>query len=151
MRHRLGELLVTTQSDEADATTSTTSGMVVEGANASAAMSVSNFTDTLEDEDITNYMSFNKVFYERRTEATDALNLARILFDLKEYRKCAHVLKPFATTKHQSALFLRNYSLFLVHEQQKEEENLENGGDRGAAANGSSLNKQLVNIENELM
>ena len=39
-------------------------------------------------------VSFNKVFFERPSEALDILNLARTLFDLKEYRKCAFTLEP---------------------------------------------------------
>ena len=50
------------------------------------------------------------------------MNLARTLFDLREYRKCAHLLKPFATPKYQSALFLHSYALYLISEQTKEEE-----------------------------
>ncbi len=75
------------------------------------------FTDCLEDEDFNPKTGFNKVYYEKPTEATDSLNLARTLFDLREYRKCIHILKPFANAKCQSALFLHNYSLYLVSEQ----------------------------------
>ncbi len=63
-------------------------------------------------------------YFERPNAATDALNLARSLFDLREYRKCAHILKPYANEKYQSALFLHNYALYLVSEFQKEEEAL---------------------------
>ena len=38
--------------------------------------------------------SFNKVFFERPSETLDVLNLARSLFDLKEYRKCDFTLEP---------------------------------------------------------
>lgn len=41
---------------------------------------------------------------------------------MKEYRKCANLLKPYTTPKFQSALFLHNYALYLVSEQAKEEE-----------------------------
>jgi hypothetical protein len=34
------------------------------------------------------------------------MNLARTLFDLKEFRKAAFVLKPWAQDKFQSALFM---------------------------------------------
>lgn len=66
-------------------------------------------------------------YFERPNAATDALNLARSLFDLREYRKCAFVLKPYANEKYQSALFLHNYALYLVSEYQKEEEALQAG------------------------
>lgn len=39
-------------------------------------------------------------YFERPNAATDALNLARSLFDLREYRKCAFVLKPYANEKY---------------------------------------------------
>lgn len=55
-------------------------------------------------------------YFERPNAATDALNLARTLYDLREYRKCAHVLKPYANEKYQSALFLYNYALYIVSE-----------------------------------
>jgi hypothetical protein len=70
---------------------------------------------------------FNKVWFEKPSEVSDSMNLARVLFDLREYRKCAHTLKPFATIKNQSALFLHNYAIYLVSEQSKEEEILQNG------------------------
>ena len=68
------------------------------------------------------------------------LNLARSLFDLKEYRKCAHLLNPITQETasldqasklqplRQDCLFLKNHALFLVSEQAKEEEILETGG-----------------------
>jgi anaphase-promoting complex subunit 8 len=59
---------------------------------------------------------------ERPCEVTDALNLARSLFDLREYRKCAHLLRKIANPKNQSALFLHNFALFQVSELNKEEE-----------------------------
>lgn len=37
---------------------------------------------------------FSKVYYEEPCSGQDVLNLARSLFDLKEYRKCAHILQP---------------------------------------------------------
>jgi len=43
--------------------------------------------------------AFNKVYFEKPNEATDVLNLARSLFDLREYRKCSNLLKPFANPR----------------------------------------------------
>jgi hypothetical protein len=60
--------------------------------------------------------TFNYHYFERPNASTDALNLARTLFDLREYRKCAHVLKPYANEKYQSALFLHNLALYTVSE-----------------------------------
>ena len=81
--------------------------------------------DCLTENDLKNakHGTFNKVFYEEPCPAFDALNLARTLFDLREYRKCAHVLSPFMSAANliksslaQSCLFLRNYALYLVSE-----------------------------------
>ena len=43
-----------------------------------------------------NINQFNKVFFEKPSELTDIMNLARSLFDLREYRKCANILKPYS-------------------------------------------------------
>lgn len=81
------------------------------------------FTDEVEETDAKILsQSFNKVYFERPNEATDSLNLARVLFDLREYRKCVNLLKTYANPKYQSAMFLHNYALYMVSEQQKEEE-----------------------------
>ena len=69
--------------------------------------------------------AFNKEYFEESSSEQDVLNLARSLFDLKEYRKCANLLVPLTKksqfTKRdslaQNCLFLKNYALFLVSEQ----------------------------------
>jgi len=101
----------------------------------------------LEDEDFNPSSTFNKIYYEKPNEATDTLNLARSLFDLREYRKCLHFLKPFVNVKHQSCIFLYYYSLYLVSEQAKEEEILQNGDKISCS---TVQNKELIVIENEL-
>ena len=79
------------------------------------------YSDTLEDNDLpssanqSSQMLFNKVFFEKPSEVVDTLNLARSLFDLKEYRKCAHIHTKFQNS-HQSALFLKMYATYLVSE-----------------------------------
>lgn len=65
---------------------------------------------------------------EEIDEASDTLGLARALFDLQEYRKCAALLKPFACPKHQSAMFLFYYASYLLSEQACAEEIYESGG-----------------------
>lgn len=49
----------------------------------------------------TNYnYHFDKVYIEDLTEdCADALMVARNLFDLKEYKKCSHMLKEFIDDK----------------------------------------------------
>jgi hypothetical protein len=48
---------------------------------------------------------FRKVFYERPCRSNDKVELARTLFDLKEFRKCAHILQEETS---QTAIFLRS-------------------------------------------
>lgn len=59
---------------------------------------------------------FDYLFFEYPSSLVDNLNLAWTLFDLWEYWKAAHVLKWYANEKNQSALFLYNYSNFLISE-----------------------------------
>ena len=72
--------------------------------------------------------SYNRPYLEDLNEATDTLNLARVLFDLREYRKCMSILKPYANANYQSALFLYYYSSYLISEQERAEEIYESGG-----------------------
>ena len=48
------------------------------------------------------------------------------MFDLREYKKCAFILKDFAAPEYQSAIFLHYYSLYLAGEIRKDEEAFEN-------------------------
>jgi hypothetical protein len=95
--------------------------------------------------------AFNKVFFERPSETMDQINLARILFDLKEYRKCAFNLKAISV-RNQSALYLKNYATYLVCEQKQEEQSLESGDRIQAVSQGvtsvqSSFQIEMLNIE----
>lgn len=101
--------------------------------------------------------TFNKIFFEEPCGALDSLNLARTLFDLREYRKCAHVLQPLThssmlgkSSLAQSCLFLKNYALYFVSEQQKEEEILETCGTSDKVNCSKVINKELVSIEQEI-
>ena len=107
---------------------------------------------------------FSKVYYEEPGSEQDILNLARALFDLKEYRKCAHMLTPIVanglrggeqnSTRSaalvQNCLFLKNHALFLVSEQSKEEEILETGGSTDKIICSPVINSKLSSIESEL-
>jgi hypothetical protein len=78
------------------------------------------FSDCIEESDFEkvsagNGQQFNKVFFERPSEEHDKVMLGRTLFDLKEYRKCAHTLQNIPVS-NQSALFLKNFATFLVCE-----------------------------------
>lgn len=72
----------------------------------------------------------------------DSLQLARTLFDLKEYIKAASVLTEFNKAEYPEAYFLYNYSLFMYGEFRKEEESIEEGKEVD--------NKQLYSIEANL-
>lgn len=71
---------------------------------------------------------FDKVFQERYDDSTDAVMLARNLFDLREFKKCAFVVSKYCKNPvYQSAIFMHYYSLYLAGEIRKEEEMYENG------------------------
>ncbi|KAI9594348.1 anaphase promoting complex subunit 8 [Syncephalis fuscata] len=53
--------------------------------------------------------------YQERVNDPDQLRLARIYFDCKEYRRCAHLLKECTD---QKSLFLRLYSQYLMGEKE---------------------------------
>jgi len=69
-----------------------------------------------------------KIYIEELNEASDSLNLGRALFDLREYKKCTTLLKPFANPKFQNAMFLYYYATYLLSEQNRAEEIYESGG-----------------------
>jgi len=72
--------------------------------------------------------SFDKVYQEKYDDSYDAVMLARNLFDLREFKKCAHLVARYAKNPaYQSAIFLYYYSLFMAGEMRKEEEMYENG------------------------
>jgi hypothetical protein len=98
--------------------------------------------------------SFQKVFFEHPSDTLDKLNLARTLFDLKEYRKCAFSLEPILNVS-QAALFLRNYATYLVCEQKSEEMSLENGDKVQACTQGgspavTSHSREMLAMESQL-
>jgi anaphase-promoting complex subunit 8 len=67
-----------------------------------------------------------KKYIELQNELTDVLNYARDLYDLREFKRTAFVLKPYLTTGNQSVIFLHYYSLFMYGDIRKEEEQYEN-------------------------
>ena len=85
----------------------------------SAADAVERYSDTLDEQDLTS-PNFDKVFFERPSQLNDTLNLARTLFELREYRKCAYMLDKIKD-QSQSALFLRNFATYMICEQMSEE------------------------------
>ncbi|KAL4855210.1 Anaphase-promoting complex subunit 8 [Chlorella vulgaris] len=75
-----------------------------------------------------------------------AYQLARSLFDLKEYRSAAHVLRD---SPDPLSLFLRGYAMYLAGEKRKEEERIESKGG-GAAEASTACNVDLDSLEAEL-
>ena len=55
----------------------------------------------------------------------DKILVAKSQFDLKEYARCAHTLK---TCQSNKAIFIKNYSLYLLGERSKQETLLETSG-----------------------
>jgi len=53
---------------------------------------------------------------------SDILMFARDLFDLREFKRCQFVLKPYLSTGNQSVIFLYYYSLFMYGDIRKLEE-----------------------------
>ena len=84
---------------------------------------------------------FDYLFFEYPSGVVDSLKLARTLFDLREYRKCSHVLKRYANERNQAALFLYILSNYLISEQMTEEEKLQNGEN---ATWSVLINKELI-------
>ena len=89
----------------------------------------------------------------------EAIMLARILYDTRELKRMAHVLKPFvsndpSTPEQQTTCFLYNYALFMHGSQRKEEEIFERSKSKvyaGMKITESSIqNSQAKNIVGSL-
>ena len=73
-----------------------------------------------------NTLQFNKVFVDKQDLVSDAIMLAKVLFEMREFRKAAFKLQEFVKNyENQSAIFIYYYSLFLLGEMQKDDELLE--------------------------
>ena len=80
----------------------------------------------------------------------DYLLLAKSYFDLREYRRCAHLLEslpPSLSSPHHT--FLRLYALYLAGEARKEEEQHEQPAGGGSASS-SAHNRELSFIATQL-
>ena len=74
--------------------------------------------------------SYEKVYQEKVDESYDAVLIARNLLDLREFKKCAHMVEKYRKNPaFQSAIFIHYYALFMSGEIRKEEEIYENGKD----------------------
>jgi anaphase-promoting complex subunit 8 len=80
----------------------------------------------------------------------DVLALARAYFDVREYRRAAHLL---TNSTSQRALFLRGYSLYLAGEKRREDTHIESAGSSGASkpgAGGDNGNTELKPLYRQL-
>lgn len=76
--------------------------------------------------------------------SSPAYELARSLFDVKEYRSAAHMLQD---CQDPLSLFLRNYATYLAGEKRKEEGRIESKTANQAA---EASNPELAALESEL-
>ena len=81
----------------------------------------------------------------------DKLQLARTLYDTRELKRCAHVLKAYEVNPDcQSSLFLYNYALYMHGSQRREEEIFERNKSKQYAgikvSDSSVCNQQSKNL-----
>jgi anaphase-promoting complex subunit 8 len=83
------------------------------------------------------------VYTDALDASYDSLQLARVLFDLKEFVKAASVLTEYAKPEFPAAMFLYHFSLYLYGECRRDEE-------IGQGTNPAE-NKNLYTIESQLV
>lgn len=88
--------------------------------------------------------SGNMLVEEEDDEEDDIFLLAKSYFDMREYRRAAHVLNGVPGKK---PLFLRCYATYLAGEKRKEEEIIESAGPLGRS---DAVNPELAGLEQEL-
>lgn len=95
-------------------------------------------------DNIRNKFDYDKIKRDEKP-IKDILNYASDLYDLREYSKCIYNLKDYANEKYPTAFFLYYYCEYLLIQQRKQEENVENP-DLGLKSNNNSkdLNKLLI-------
>lgn len=82
----------------------------------------------------------------------DVLQMAHAYFDLKEYRRAAHVLATASDEAARQPLgkFLRMYSLYLAGEKQKEEDIAQSPSSQGVLMRPAVVNNELKGLHDEL-
>eukprot|EP00250_Pteridium_aquilinum_P025082 c3012_g1_i1 orf=380-2110(+) len=88
--------------------------------------------------------SVNMLVEEEEEEDEDIFLLAKSYFDMREYRRAAHVLNGVTGKK---PLFLRWYATYLAGEKRKEEEIIEMAGPLGRS---DAVNPELAGLDQEL-
>jgi hypothetical protein len=72
------------------------------------------------------YSTYLKQVKTDEAGIADIITYASTLFDLKEYMKCNHVLRSYALPKYSTAMFIYYYSEYLIIQQKKQEEYMDN-------------------------
>jgi len=96
-------------------------------------------------------MMYNKLKFDEE-KIKDVISYAGSLFDLNEFVKCTFVLKNYATPKYPTAMFLYFYSEYMIIQQRKQEDLIENsdlGSKYYSSSELSKLYQILVNYENK--
>jgi anaphase-promoting complex subunit 8 len=99
--------------------------------------------------------SFTEVWREEDGPGIDELQMARSLYDSRELKRCAHVLKSAEGKPDcQASLFLYNYALYMHGSQRREEEIFEKNKSKqyaGIKVNDSSIvNQQAKNLVRQM-
>lgn len=96
-------------------------------------------------------MMYNKLKFDEE-KIKDVISYAASLFDLNEFVKCTFILKNYATPKYPTAMFLYYYSEYMIIQQRKQEDLIENsdlGSKYYSSSELSKLYQILVNYENK--
>ena len=97
---------------------------------------------------------YNKLKYDEY-DIKDIVYYASALFDLKEFVKCSFVLKNYATPKYPTAMFIYYYAEYMIIQQKKQEELMENSDFGSKFYSSKELNNLLhvfssFDVNNEL-
>jgi hypothetical protein len=80
-------------------------------------------------------------------QISDIIMYASLLFDLKEYKKCNHVLIKCINPKYPTAMFLFYFSEYLMVQQRKQEEYMDNAETGYKHSNNKDLYKLYQSLK----
>lgn len=83
---------------------------------------------------------YNKLKYDEMN-IKDIISYSSTLFELKEFLKCSNLLKSFANTKYPTAMFLYYFSEYMIIQQKKQEEMIDNADLGSKYYSSKELNK----------
>jgi hypothetical protein len=87
------------------------------------------------------FLNYYKKLKHEEYGIQDILNYAGSLFELKEFGKCAYVLRLYAQPKYQTAMFLYYYCDYMLINQRQQEELIENSDLGSKHYSTSEMNK----------